>query len=84
MTKDAVRRVSEHQLDRGARHTCAHLPLRLVAAWRFPIRSAALPAEARFKRLARCRKLGFVRCRLPLMDSAFAHATVERLEEVDP
>jgi len=83
MTKDVVRRVHEHQSGRGARYTRAHLPVRLVAAWRFPNRSAASSAEVRFKRLARHRKLGFVRGQLPFLDSPFAHATVERLEEGD-
>jgi len=83
MTKDVARRVHEHQSGRGARYTRAHLPVRLVAAWRFPNRSAASSAEVRFKRLARYRKLGFVRGRLPFLDSPFAHATVEGLEAGD-
>ena len=83
MTKDVARRVREHESGHGARYTLAHLPVRLVAAWQFPSRSAALSAEAHFKRLARCRKLRFVRRRLAFLDSPFAHATVEPLEEGD-
>jgi len=83
MTKDVARRMHEHRSGRGARYTRAHLPVRLVAAWRFPSRSAASSAEIRFKRLARCRKLEFVRRRLPFLDAPFARATVERLEESD-
>jgi len=84
MTKDVARRVREHQSGHGARYTRAHLPVRLVAAWRFPNRSAASAAEVRFKRLARCRKLGFVRRQLPFLDSPFARATVEHLQEGEP
>ena len=83
MTKDVVRRVHEHQSGRGARYTRAHLPVRLGAAWRFPSRSEASSAEIRFKRLARSRKLGFVRRRLSFLDAPFADATVEHLEEGD-
>ena len=82
MTKDVARRVREHQ-GRGARYTRAHLPVRLVAAWRFPDRSAASSAEIRFKRLARRRKLGYVRDQLPFLDSPFAHTMVGCLEEGD-
>lgn len=77
MTKDLARRLSEHQAGRGGRYTRAHLPVELVAAWRFPNRSAALSAEARFKRLPRSRKLDFVRHRLPFLESPFVYTMVD-------
>lgn len=57
VTTDLARRLREHNSGRGARYTSGRGPVELIAAWRFPDRSAAQRAEARFRRLPRARKL---------------------------
>lgn len=75
-TNDVARRLAEHQAGRGGRYTRAHLPVALVAAWRFPSRGAALSAEVRFKRLRRARKLAYVASRGPFAGAPFAHQEI--------
>jgi len=57
ITTDLRRRVTEHQMGQGARYTRGRRPIWLVGAAPYPDRSAALRAEAAFKRLSRSRKL---------------------------
>ena len=55
---DLDRRISEHnEGKRGARYTRGRRPVRLVARWPVPDRSAAAKAEHSFKRLTRAQKL---------------------------
>lgn len=79
MTNDVARRLSEHQDGRGGRYTRAHLPVSLRAAWRFPSRSAAMRAEARFKRLRRRQKLAYITSRSSFMEAPFAKKVVREL-----
>lgn len=53
---DPVRRLRLHAAGRGARYTRARGVRRLLGAWAFPDRSAALSAEHAFKRLDRAAK----------------------------
>lgn len=58
VTTDLHRRVHEHgHTARGARYTRVRRPVRLVAAWPHPDRSAAQKAESAFRKLRRTRKL---------------------------
>ncbi|HKX17642.1 MAG TPA: GIY-YIG nuclease family protein [bacterium] len=52
-TVDPVRRLAAHRRGRGARYTRGRGPMRIVALWRVPTRSAALRLEHRLKRLPR-------------------------------
>lgn len=54
---DVKRRVSEHNNGKGAAYTRSRRPVTPLASWRFPNQSAALKAEAAFKRLNRAAKL---------------------------
>lgn len=75
-TSDVSRRLGEHQAGQGGRYTRAHLPVRLVAVWRFPDRAAALSAEAHFKQFGRSRKLAFVREQRRFRHAPFALAVM--------
>jgi putative endonuclease len=75
VTTDVARRVREHDSGRGARYTSGRRPVRLVAVWRFPDRSAAQRAEARFRRLSRKQKLQHVARQLPVAGSTFCRET---------
>lgn len=81
MTNDVARRLDEHRAGRGGRYTRAHLPVVLVAAWRYPDRSAAMRAEAQFKQLRRDTKLRLVLGRRPFLDAPFAFDVVRELGE---
>jgi putative endonuclease len=72
MTNDLSRRLEEHRAGRGGRYTRAHLPVRLVAAWSFDDRGAALSAEAFFKKLRRSDKARIIRERAPFRAAPFA------------
>lgn len=56
---DVEDRFIRHVLGRGARYTRARMPLRVLAAARYPSKSEALKAEYRLKQLARADKLEF-------------------------
>jgi ADP-ribose pyrophosphatase YjhB (NUDIX family)/predicted GIY-YIG superfamily endonuclease len=71
ITTDLARRVAEHNAGRGARYTAARRPAKLIGAYRFPDRSAAQRAEARFKRLPRTRKLQLIARELPFEGATF-------------
>lgn len=72
VTNDVSRRLSEHQAGKGARYTRAHLPVELVAVWRFPDRSAAQRGEAKFKKLSRMGKEAWIEGRWPFLKAPFA------------
>lgn len=57
ITTDLHRRVQTHNAGRGAAYTASRRPVRVLAAWRCPDRSAALKAEMSFKRQSRRDKL---------------------------
>jgi len=73
ITTDLKRRIAEHNKGRGARYTAARRPAKLIGAYRFPDRSAAQRAEARFKRLSRTRKLQLVARELSFEGAVFYH-----------
>ncbi len=56
VTTDLKRRLAQHQKGTAARYTRGRGPVCLAASWRHPDRSAALRAEAAFKRLSRVAK----------------------------
>lgn len=72
ITNDVARRLAEHQAGRGARYTRAHLPVTLIALWRYDDRGAATQAEAAFKKLRRSVKQTFVEQRAPFSGAIFA------------
>ncbi|MBI5669858.1 MAG: GNAT family N-acetyltransferase [Chloroflexi bacterium] len=71
ITTNLRRRVDIHNAGRGAAYTAVRRPVRLVAAWRCPNRSAALKAEAAFKRQTRESKLRLVGRRAAYHDLPF-------------
>lgn len=60
-TNDLARRLAQHQSGRGARYTCARLPVVLVHSERAGDRSGALRREAAIKRLRRKQKVALLR-----------------------
>ncbi len=77
ITNDVPRRLAEHQAGRGARYTRIRLPVRLLAAWRYPDRSAATQAEAAFKKLRRAAKQSRVESRRPFLGAPFAFEVLD-------
>lgn len=71
MTNDIDRRFSEHAAGRGSRYTRAHLPVTLIAAWKYPDRSAAMRAEAKFKTLTHAEKAHHIQTGEDYGDGAF-------------
>ena len=53
---DVTRRYAQHTAGKGARYTRSHPPLRLLASFEYPDRSAALRAEYAIKQLTPDRK----------------------------
>ena len=53
---DVAARYRKHADGKGARYTRAHPPVRLLASFEYPDRSAASKAEYRIRRLSRQRK----------------------------
>lgn len=70
-THDLPRRITAHQNGVGAAYTRSHLPVTLVAAWRYAEQSAALRAERRFKALPREAKLAWIEGRWPFWGAPF-------------
>lgn len=68
---DVYRRVTQHNAGRGSAYTAARRPVKCVAAWRFLGRSAALKAEAAFKRLSRQKKQQYIDMKKPYQDAPF-------------
>lgn len=75
VTTDVLRRLGEHNSDRGARYTAGRQPVTLVGAWEFAGQSAAQQAEARFRRLSRMSKLRTIARGLPVAGSSFYQGT---------
>jgi chorismate synthase len=57
ISPDVTKRIEKHNRGRGAAYTATRLPVKLLASWEFPNRSAATKAELRFKQLTRKQKL---------------------------
>ena len=53
---DVARRYAQHAAGKGARYTRAHPPVRLLASFPYPDRSAASRAEYAIKQLTPARK----------------------------
>lgn len=80
MTNDVARRLSEHQAGKGARYTRAHLPVTLVAAWRYPDRAAAMRAERHFKAQPHRVKKSWVEGRWPFEGEPYDFAALGETE----
>lgn len=57
IAKDVQKRVSQHNMGRGAKYTHGRLPVVLKAQWDMASHSAALKEEYRIKQLSRAEKL---------------------------
>lgn len=57
IARDVSKRVAQHNAGKGAAYTAARRPVRLLAAWQYADKSAALKAELAFKAQARGEKL---------------------------
>jgi predicted GNAT superfamily acetyltransferase len=57
---DLNRRIAQHNSGKGAAYTRSRRPVRLLAAWSYPSKSAALKAESTFKTQSRTQKLKLV------------------------
>lgn len=57
ITPDLQQRLKSHNTGRGAAYTAARRPVRMMAAWQFVNRNAAMRAERAFKKLSRSVKL---------------------------
>jgi len=77
ITTDVQRRLKEHQSGQGARYTRAHLPVTLVAAWRYPNRSTATRVEYQFKQLSHKAKSAWIEGRWSFMGGPFADDAFE-------
>jgi len=56
-TADPQKRLTAHNAGRGAKYTRSRRPVKMIALWQWPDKSAAMSAEARVKRLTREEKL---------------------------
>lgn len=59
-TTNVQRRVATHNAGKGAKYTRSHRPVRLLYNMDFDTKSAALHAEAQFKKLTRLQKEKFL------------------------
>jgi putative endonuclease len=71
ISPDVKRRITLHNLGRGAAYTSARRPVNLLAVWGFESRSAALKAEYAFKKLTRQIKLQFITQRISFYEAPF-------------
>lgn len=60
-TTNVPRRLATHQAGKGAKYTKARLPVKLLYQEECPSKSAAMSAEALFKRKTRAAKLAYIR-----------------------
>ncbi|MCL4247426.1 MAG: GIY-YIG nuclease family protein [Anaerolineae bacterium] len=65
---DIRKRLAQHNAGRGAAYTSTRRPLRLLAAWQFTSRGAALKAEAAFKGQSRAQKLAVIESSAPFRE----------------
>ena len=56
-TVDVAKRVKKHNAGTASKYTRSRRPVRLLAKWPFETKSAAMRAEAAFKRLTRSEKI---------------------------
>lgn len=68
---DIDRRIAQHNAGRGAVYTAARRPVKGIAAWCYTGRSAALKAEAAFKKLSRRKKLQIIKQKVSYQDAPF-------------
>ncbi len=71
VTPDVERRVRQHNVGHGAAYTRARRPVRTIAAWCFPDRSAALRAEVLYKGFSRQQKLSLIHQRSSFQEGFF-------------
>jgi predicted GNAT superfamily acetyltransferase len=71
ITVDIDRRAAQHNAGRGAAYTASRRPVKVVAVWRYPDRSAALKAESAFKKLGRLKKQQLIEGRAEYRDAPF-------------
>lgn len=64
-------RLAKHQAGKGAAYTAPRRPVRLLGAWQFMNKSAALKAELAFKSLSRPAKLAALRRQQPFLEAPF-------------
>ena len=60
ITKDLIRRITEHEAGKGARYTVSRGPFRLVYQEFQPTRSEAAKREAAIKAMTRATKLALI------------------------
>ncbi|MCA9910803.1 MAG: GIY-YIG nuclease family protein, partial [Anaerolineae bacterium] len=65
---DVYKRLAQHNAGRGAAYTSTRRPLKLLAAWQFMSRGAALKAEAAFKGQSRAQKLAVIESGAPFRE----------------
>ena len=63
ITNDLARRIKQHNRGTGARYTRGRGPVKLARSWPAEHKSAALKAEAAFKKLRRPAKLARLKAR---------------------
>ena len=71
ITPDLQRRIKQHNTGRGAAYTASRRPVKIIGAWRFASRSAALKAEFAFKAHTRLKKLSLLKKEQPYRDALF-------------
>jgi predicted GNAT superfamily acetyltransferase len=71
ITPDLSQRLNKHNSGRGAAYTKTRRPVRLIAAWQFPNRQAAMKAEIAFKGLSRQSKLDHIARKKSFRDARF-------------
>jgi predicted GNAT superfamily acetyltransferase len=71
ITPDLSQRIMKHNKGRGATYTKTRRPVKLIAAWQFSNRPAAMKAEIAFKRLQRQSKLDHIARRQNFHESPF-------------
>ena len=59
-TTDVEARLKTHQAGKGAKYTRARLPVKLIFQEEYPGKSAAMSAEALFKKKKRAEKLAYI------------------------
>ncbi len=62
---DVQKRLAQHNAGRGAAYTATRRPVKLLAAWQFMSRGAALKAEAAFKKQSRAQKFALIESKGP-------------------
>lgn len=60
-TTDVTRRIATHNKGQGAKYTKTRRPVTLLYTEEFPSKSAALSAEAHFKKKTRKQKLAYIK-----------------------